>query len=70
MSAVKAVVVFVRALLMARSSLAVENLVLRQQLMVLKRSVKRPRLRRRDRVFWAWISRLAWMALAYRDRET
>ena len=38
--------------------LAVENLALRQQLGVLNRSVKRPKLRRWDRVFWVWLSRL------------
>jgi hypothetical protein len=35
----------------------VEVVVLRQQLMVLKRQVGRPRLRRRDRLFMAAISR-------------
>ena len=38
--------------------LAAENLALRHQLMVLKRSVKRPRLRIRDRLFWVWLSRI------------
>ena len=32
--------------------LALENLALRQQIVVLRRSVKRPRLKRTDRVFW------------------
>jgi len=41
-----------------RADLAVENLALRQQLNVLRRSVKRVRLRRRDRVFWAVLSRI------------
>jgi len=36
----------------------VELLVVRHQLMVLKRQVRRPRLRRRDRVFMAAISRV------------
>ena len=40
----------------SRASLVAENLALRQQLAVLTRSVKRPRLRRRDRLFWAWLS--------------
>ena len=36
----------------SRSSLAMENLALRQQLSVYKQSVKRPKLRQRDRIFW------------------
>ena len=47
-----------RALLANRAALAMENLALRQQLAVLERSVKRPALRQRDRIFWAWLSRL------------
>jgi hypothetical protein len=35
----------IRALFRARSSLTLENLALRQQLAVLRRSVKRPKLR-------------------------
>ena len=38
--------------------LALENLALRQQLAVCKRMASRPRLQRRDRLFWAWLSRL------------
>ena len=41
-----------------RSSLVAENLALRQQLAVLQRNTKRPKLRNRDRIFWAWLSRL------------
>jgi hypothetical protein len=37
--------------------LALENLALRQQLVVLQRSVKRPRLKTTDRVFWVLLSR-------------
>jgi putative transposase len=36
-----------------RSELALENLALRQQLAVLKRQVRRPKLRRTDRFFWS-----------------
>jgi len=38
--------------------LALENLALRQQLAVYKRTVNRPRLRRGDRLFWVALSRL------------
>ena len=58
MGIVSGIVIFVRALLSNRAAIAAENLVLRQQLGVLQRSVKRPRLRRRDRVLWVWLSRL------------
>src|SRR6267143_3728870 len=37
--------------------LAVENLALRQQLAVYMRTATRPQLRRRDRLFWVWLSR-------------
>ena len=41
-----------------KAALLAENLALRQQLAVLRRSVRRPKLRNRDRVFWAWLSKL------------
>ncbi len=47
-----------RQFLKSRAALAAENLALRQQIAVLQRSVKRPRLHRRDRIFWVWLSRL------------
>jgi putative transposase len=42
--------------------LALENLALRQQLAVYKRTTNRPRLRRSDRLLWVWLSRVwpAW----------
>ncbi len=48
-----------RSLISALSShrkLALENLALRQQLSVLRRSVKRPHLKSRDRLFWVLLS--------------
>jgi len=38
--------------------LAAENLALRQQLAILLRGKKRPKLRKRDRIFWVTISRI------------
>ena len=58
MSIVNAVVIVLRAFLVPRPAIAAENLYLRQQLAVLHQSVRRPRLRQRDRVFWVWLSRL------------
>jgi putative transposase len=36
--------------------LVLENLALRHQLAVFKRTAKRPKLRTSDRLFWAWLS--------------
>ena len=50
----------VRALISAfkaRRELALENVALRQQLAVLRRSVKRPRLSNVDRGFWVLLRR-------------
>jgi hypothetical protein len=52
------ILILVRAFFGNRIVLAAENLALRQQLAVLHRSVKRPKLRKRDRIFWVWLSRL------------
>src|SRR6266581_683799 len=38
--------------------LAVENLALRQQLAVYKRTTARPKLRTTDRLFWIWLARV------------
>ena len=42
--------------------LALENLALRQQLAVYKRTVNRPKFRRSDRLLWVWLSKMwpAW----------
>jgi len=55
---IKMIGVLFQALLANRAALAMENLALRQQLAVLERSVKRPALRQRDRIFWAWLAKL------------
>jgi len=47
-----------RSLLVPRLVLVTENLALRQQLLVLRRSTKRPGLRYRDRFFWVSLSHL------------
>ena len=48
----------VTILFASRSRLAAENLALRHQLGVLGRTVKRPRLRKRDRIFRVWLSKV------------
>jgi transposase InsO family protein len=58
MAIFSALFLFFRSLFISRLSLAAEILVLRQQLLVLNRTVKRPKLRRRDRLFWVCLSKL------------
>ena len=41
---------------------AFENLALRQQLAVYKRTVNRPKLQQSDRLLWVWLSRQRWDA--------
>ena len=48
---------FLRALFLEPAAGALENLALRHQLLVLQRSVTRPRLSRWDRILWVWLSR-------------
>jgi phosphoribosylcarboxyaminoimidazole (NCAIR) mutase len=47
-----------RAALMPRAVLALENAALRQQLAVYRRTQRRPRLRPADRAFWILLRRL------------
>jgi putative transposase len=49
---------FLRSLFGSAAAVARENLALRHQLMVLQRSVARPRLAPWDRVLWVWLSRV------------
>ena len=50
MGALHLLLALLQACLIPRASLAAENLALRQQVIVLRRSVRRPKLRNRDRV--------------------
>jgi len=58
MGVVRVIVILLRAVLLPRAAIAAEIRALRHQLSVLQRSVRHPRLRQRDRVFWVWLSRL------------
>ena len=49
---------FVRAFFVGRGALAAENVLLRQQLIIVHRSVPHPELRRTDRILLCWLSRL------------
>ena len=48
--------VILRLVVTPRTDIILENIALRQQLGVLSRRSKRPRLNRRDRMFWVWLS--------------
>jgi len=58
MGLLRTMVLFVRAFVCNRVDLAAENLALRQQLVVLQQKSNTPRLRRRERIFWALLSRI------------
>ena len=49
---------FLCAMLFGSAAVAIENLALRHQLLVLQLSVDRPRLSRWDRILWVWLSRV------------
>jgi putative transposase len=49
---------YLRVFLGRSAAVTLENIALRHQLMVLQRSIPRPRLCRRDRIFWVCLSRL------------
>src|SRR5439155_9503527 len=55
---VRGVCIFLRALCVDAANVSFENIALRQQLAVLQRSVPRPKVYRRDRLFWVCVSRL------------
>ena len=55
-----AIVVVLRAIVLAcggHRAVALENLALRQQLAALTRTLNRPQLRRRDRLFWILLAK-------------
>ncbi|MCP4594339.1 MAG: hypothetical protein GY842_26720 [bacterium] len=57
MGAVRTVFLLLGVFIAGRATIVAENLAPRHQLGVLQRSVKRPRLRQRDRILWVWLSR-------------
>src|ERR1044072_4650745 len=60
----------VSAAVKSRASLQLENVALRHQVSVLRRSVKRPKLTSADRLLWAWLCQvwIDWIFLG--DRPT
>ena len=49
---------FLRGLFLEPAAVALENLALRHQLLVLQRSVPRAQFSRWDRILWVWLSRV------------
>ncbi|MHC4756732.1 MAG: integrase core domain-containing protein, partial [Planctomycetota bacterium] len=58
MSICKVLFLLFRGLFVSRSNLILENLALRQQLTVQQRTIKRPKLKSKDRIFWSWLSQI------------
>jgi len=48
---------FLRLIFRSKLDVVLENLALRQQLVVQQRSIKRPKINNIDRIFWIWLSR-------------
>ena len=55
---ISALIAFLRAAFLTRTSLALENAALRQQLTIYQRVQKRVRLRDQDRLFWVLLRRI------------
>jgi len=58
MSIFSAIASVFRAFVRDRADLVVEIVALRHQLVVLQHSAKQPKLRKRDRIFRVWLSRV------------
>lgn len=56
MSAVRLFLLLFHGLPLSRAALVAENLALRQQLAVFRASGLQPKLRKRNRIFWVWMS--------------
>lgn len=57
-SVFSALIAYVASHLRSHESLRLENMALRHQLAVYQHTVKRPKLRPADRLFWSWLSHL------------
>ena len=72
-SVFSALMAYVRSHFRSHESLRLENMALRHQLAVYQHTIKRPKLRSSDRLFWSWLSRLwpGWQrALAFVQPRT
>lgn len=58
MSVVRIILALMRGIIADRAELTAENLALRQQLAFLSEKKRRPRLKKHNRIFWAWLCRI------------
>ena len=58
MSVLRVLLALIRNIVADRAELVAENLALRQQIAILEQRSRRPGLRKCDRIFRAWLSRL------------
>jgi hypothetical protein len=49
---------FHRLIFRSKQDIVLENLALRQQLAVQQCSIKRPKIKNTNRIFWVWLSRI------------
>ncbi len=49
---------FLTLIFRSKQGIVLENFALRQQLAVQQRSIKRPKIKNTDRIFWVWLSRI------------
>jgi putative transposase len=47
-----------RLIFRSKQDIVLENLALRQQLAVQQRSIRRPKIKNLDRIFWAWLFKI------------
>ena len=70
MSGLRHCLLLVRLLVEDRQRLALENIALRHQLAVLKRSVTRPKIQDSDRMFWILMKRMRGLSAANDEGST
>jgi hypothetical protein len=49
---------FLRLIFRSKQAIVLESLALHEQLAVQQRSIKRPKIKSTNRIFWAWLSRI------------
>ena len=52
------IIACLKLLFRSKDHIVLENLALRQQVAVQQRSMKRPKIKNADRIFWVWLARI------------